>query len=64
LSAQAPPFLERFLAPLFAAPGRPAAALLVYWSMADALDEATLINRWDEDQTCEARRAAGTLPIP
>jgi hypothetical protein len=34
----------------------------VYWSMADAPEAATLINRCDEDQTYEARLAAGTLP--
>jgi hypothetical protein len=34
----------------------------VYWSMADAPDAATLINRCERDQTYEARRAAGTLP--
>ena len=34
----------------------------VYWSMADAPEEATLINRCNEDQTYEARLAAGTLP--
>jgi hypothetical protein len=33
----------------------------VYWSMADAPEQATLINRCDEDQTYEARLAAGTL---
>ena len=34
----------------------------VYWSM-DATPEATtLVNRCDEDQTYEARLAAGTLP--
>jgi hypothetical protein len=30
--------------------------------MADAPEAATLINRCDEDQTYEARLAAGTLP--
>jgi hypothetical protein len=35
----------------------------VYWSMADAPEGATLINRCDEGQTYEARLAAGTLPI-
>jgi hypothetical protein len=34
----------------------------VYWSMADTPEAATLINRCDEDQTYEARLAAGTLP--
>ena len=34
----------------------------VYWSMASAPEEATLINRCDEEQTYEARLAAGTLP--
>jgi hypothetical protein len=34
----------------------------VYWSMADAPEGATLINRCDEDQTFEARLEAGTLP--
>jgi len=34
----------------------------VYWSMADAPEAATLINRCDEAQTYEARCAAGTLP--
>ncbi len=34
----------------------------VYWSMADAPEAATLINRCDEEQTYQARRAAGTLP--
>lgn len=34
----------------------------VYWSMAAAPEEATLINRCDENQTYEARLAAGTLP--
>jgi hypothetical protein len=34
----------------------------VYWSMATAPEGATLINRCDETQTYEARRAAGTLP--
>ena len=35
----------------------------MYWSMADAPEGATLINRCDEGQTYEARLAAGTLPI-
>ncbi len=34
----------------------------VYWSMADAPEDATLINRCDEGQTFEARLKAGTLP--
>jgi hypothetical protein len=34
----------------------------VYWSMADAPEGATLINRCNEDQTYGARLAAGTLP--
>jgi hypothetical protein len=34
----------------------------VYWSMADTPEAATLINRCDEEQTAEARLAAGTLP--
>jgi hypothetical protein len=34
----------------------------VYWSMADAPEQATLINRCDESQTYEARAAARTLP--
>ncbi len=34
----------------------------VYWSMDESAEETTLINRCDEDQTYEARRAAGTLP--
>jgi hypothetical protein len=34
----------------------------VYWSMADAPEGATLINRCDEHQTFEARLKAGTLP--
>jgi len=34
----------------------------VYWSMADTPEDATLINRCDEEQTYEARLAAGTLP--
>lgn len=34
----------------------------VYWSMDDTADETELINRCDESQTYEARRAAGTLP--
>ena len=34
----------------------------VYWSMADAPEGATLINRCDEGQTYEARLVAGTLP--
>ena len=36
----------------------------VYWSMADRPEDATLINRCDEDQMYEARLAAGTLPRP
>jgi len=34
----------------------------VYWSMATAPEPATLINRCDETQMYEVRRAAGTLP--
>lgn len=34
----------------------------VYWSMDDTPEETDLINRCDEAQTWEARRAAGTLP--
>jgi hypothetical protein len=34
----------------------------VYWSMAGTPEGATPINRCDEDQTYDARRAAGTLP--
>ena len=34
----------------------------VYWSMANAPEGATLINRCEEYQTFEARLAAGTLP--
>jgi len=34
----------------------------VYWSMADTPEGATLINRCNEDQTYEARLAAGALP--
>ena len=34
----------------------------VYWSMAQAPEDAGLINRCDESQTYEARLAAGTLP--
>ena len=34
----------------------------VYWSMTATPEEATLINRCDENQTYEARLAAGTLP--
>lgn len=34
----------------------------VYWSMATTPEGATLINRCEEAQTYEARRAAGTLP--
>jgi hypothetical protein len=34
----------------------------VYWSMDDTAEATTLINRCDEDQTYEARLAAGTLP--
>ncbi len=36
----------------------------VYWSMASTPEEATLINRCREDQTYEARLAAGALPKP
>lgn len=34
----------------------------VYWSMANRPEDATLINRCNEDQTYAARLAAGTLP--
>ncbi len=34
----------------------------VYWSMDDTAEDTDLINRCDESQTWEARRAAGTLP--
>jgi len=34
----------------------------VYWSMDDAPEATTLVNRCEEDQTYEARLAAGTLP--
>jgi len=34
----------------------------VYWSMDDTPEDTNLINRCDEAQTWEARRAAGTLP--
>jgi hypothetical protein len=34
----------------------------VYWSMAETPEAATLINRCNEEQTYEARFAAGTLP--
>jgi hypothetical protein len=34
----------------------------VYWSMDDMPEATTLINRCGEDQTYEARLAAGTLP--
>ena len=34
----------------------------VYWSMDASAEETTLVNRCDEDQTYEARLAAGTLP--
>lgn len=34
----------------------------VYWSMDDSPESTTLVNRCDEDQTYEARLAAGTLP--
>ena len=34
----------------------------VYWFMDASPEETTLINRCREDQTWEARRAAGTLP--
>jgi hypothetical protein len=34
----------------------------VYWFMADPPEAATLINRCNEEQTYEARFAAGTLP--
>ena len=33
----------------------------VYWSMADAPERATLINRCDEDQTFEARLKGGKI---
>ena len=34
----------------------------VYWSMDETPEETTLINRCDENQTYEARLAAGLLP--
>ena len=34
----------------------------VYWSMDDSPESTTLVNRCNEDQTYEARLAAGTLP--
>ena len=34
----------------------------VYWSMDATPESTTLVNRCDEDQTYEARLAAGTLP--
>jgi hypothetical protein len=34
----------------------------VYWSMDETPETTTLINRCGEDQTYEARLAAGTLP--
>lgn len=34
----------------------------VYWSMASTPEAATLINRCGEDQTWDARMAAGTVP--
>jgi hypothetical protein len=34
----------------------------VYWSMDPTPEATTLVNRCDEDQTYEARLAAGTLP--
>ena len=34
----------------------------VYWSMDEAPNDTTLINRCDESQTYEARLEAGTLP--
>jgi hypothetical protein len=34
----------------------------VYWTMDDTPEATTLINRCDEEQTYEARLAAGTLP--
>lgn len=34
----------------------------VYWSMDNTPETTTLINRCDEEQTYEARLAAGTLP--
>jgi hypothetical protein len=34
----------------------------VYWSMDDSAEATGLINRCNEDQTYEARLAAGTLP--
>ncbi len=34
----------------------------VYWSMADTAEAAGLVNRCAEDQTYEARLAAGTVP--
>lgn len=36
----------------------------VYWSMDETPETTTLINRCQEDQTYEARLAAGTLPSP
>lgn len=36
----------------------------VYWSMDDSAETTTLVNRCREDQTYEARLAAGTLPRP
>lgn len=35
---------------------------LVYWFMSPMPEGATLVNRCREDQTYEARLAAGTLP--
>jgi len=34
----------------------------VYWTMDSTADSTVLINRCDENQTYEAREAAGTLP--
>lgn len=34
----------------------------VYWSVADAPNGATLINRCNDDQTYEARFLTGTIP--
>jgi len=34
----------------------------VYWSMDATAEDTTLVNRCGEDQTYEARLAAGTLP--
>ena len=34
----------------------------VYWSMDNTPEETTLVNRCGEDQTYDARLAAGTLP--